>query len=249
MIKIFDYEKLKLNREKAADNIQKSNFFREAAEDIIDRLRIIDRNFSNILDIESRGDFLSQLLVQNYKSAIVEVASAFQVEEWGPGDKKFDLVTFSLGLNWINDVQKFLSNVKKFLKPDGIFIGNFIGGNSLKNLRMKFIEAEIAANKPHFQHIMPFIHFDHVTPLFQHAGFVEVIIDYENLELSYDSPLEFIRLLKNIGESGAFATPSFYSISKDVYNILQSKKGGFTEQINIISFIASPNKNSIKLFS
>ena len=114
---------------------------------------------------------------------------------------------------------------------------------------MKFIEAEIAANKPHFQHIMPFIHFDHVTPLFQHAGFVEVIIDYENIELSYDSPIEFIRLLKNIGESGASASSLFYSLSKDVYNILQSESSGFNEQINIISFIASPNKNSIKLLS
>lgn len=247
MAVIFDYEKVRFNHERAVDNIKESIFLQEAKQDIIERLKIIDRNFSNILDIECRAFGLSNLLVQTYQSAIIEVVSAFEVEESAFSASKFDLVTFPLGLHWINDVQKFLSNIKHILKPDGIFIGNFVGGNSLKNIRRKFIEAEIAAKKPHFQHVSPFIHFDHVTPLFQHAGFVEVIIDYEDIQLTFDSPLDFIKVLKNIGESGAPNNPVCHYIPKDVYTILQNKTGGFIEDINVISFIASPNKNSIKL--
>ena len=247
MTVIFDYEKVRFNHERAVDNIKKSIFLQEAAQDIIDRLKILDKNFSNILDIECRDFGLSNLLVQAYKPAIIEVISAFEVEESVFSAGKFDLVTFSLGLHWINDVQKFLSNIKRILKPDGIFIGNFVGGDSLKNIRKKFIEAEIEGKKPHFQHVSPFIHFDHVTPLFQHAGFVEVIIDYENIQLTFDSPLDFIRVLKNIGESGATNNQICRYIPKDVYAFLQSSAGDFVEHINVISFIASPNKNSIKL--
>lgn len=247
MTVIFDYEKVRFNHERAIDNIKGSTFFQEAAQDIIDRLKSLDKNFSNILDIECRAFGLSDLLVQAYKPAIIEVISAFEVEESVFNTGKFDLVTFVLGLYWINDVQKFLSNIKRILKPDGIFIGNFVGGDSLKNIRRKFVEAEMLAKKPHFQHVSPFIHFDHVTSLFQHAGFVEVIIDYENIQLTFDSPLDFIKVLKNIGESGATNNPICRYIPKDVYTILQVSTGDFTEHINVISFIASPNKNSIKL--
>ncbi|GFY55689.1 dihydrolipoyl dehydrogenase, mitochondrial [Trichonephila inaurata madagascariensis] len=76
-------------------------------------------------------------------------------------------------LHWINDVQSFLTNIRAFLKPDGIFIGNFVGGNSLKNLRKSLIDAETASGFKHSSHISPFIHFDHVPMLLSQAGFAE----------------------------------------------------------------------------
>ncbi len=242
-------------------NIAKCWFFQHAAEDIIERLSIIDKKFPNILDLGGRTGQLTKLLVQNYNYAIIVVTNAsntmLQSFEHNPKllldeeilplkTASFDLVTFSLGLHWINDVQNFLSQIKRILKPDGLFIANFIGGNSLKELRMKFIEAEIATNRPHFQHVSPFIHFDHVTPLLQQAGFTEIIVDYENIQLNYKSPLDFIRELKNIGESGALLQNPHNLISKQMLSILSNTTSTFTEQINIISFIASPTKNSIK---
>ncbi|MDR0296920.1 MAG: methyltransferase domain-containing protein [Rickettsia sp.] len=229
---------------------------------MIERLNIINKEFPDILDLGCRTGQLTKLLVQNYNYAIIVVTNASNTmlqsfehtskllidEENLPfKTASFDLITFSLGLHWINDVQNFLLQIKRILKPNGIFIGNFIGGNSLKELRMRFIEAEIATNRPHFQHVSPFIHFDHVTPLLQQAGFTEVVVDYENIQLNYKSPLDFIRELKNIGESGALLQNSHNLISKQVLSILSNTIPTFTEQINIISFIASPTKNNIKI--
>lgn len=243
------------------NNIAECAFFKYAAFDIIERLNIIDKEFPDILDLECRTGILTKLLVQNYNYAIIVAASASNVmlqsfdhtpkllvdEENLPFKAaSFDLITFSLGLHWINDVQNFLLQIKRILKPNGLFIGNFIGGNSLKELRMKFIETEIALSRPHFQHVSPFIHFDHVTPLLGQAGFTEIIVDYENIQLSYKSPLDFIRELKNIGESGALLKNSRNMISKQMLSILSNDTNSFTEQINIVSFIASPSKNSIK---
>ncbi|MCC8467636.1 MAG: palindromic element RPE1 domain-containing protein [Rickettsia endosymbiont of Eriopis connexa] len=159
----------------------------------------------------------------------------------------FDLIIYSLGLHWINDVQSFLSNIRKFLKSDGIFIGNFVGGNSLKNLRKSLIDAEIASGFKHSPHISPFIHFDHVPMLLSQAGFSEVIVDYENIELKFDNPLDLMKEIKNIGESNSLNASHNYAISKKMFSLLQNYTNGFEDNITLISFIASPNKNSIRL--
>ncbi|QQV75218.1 hypothetical protein H6P87_00767 [Rickettsia tillamookensis] len=163
-----------------------------------------------------------------------------------PNDS-FDLIIYSLGLHWINDVQSFLSNIRKFLKPEGIFIGNFVGGNSLKNLRKSLIDAEIASGFKHSPHISPFIHFDHVPMLLSQAGFAEVIVDYENIELKFDNPLALMREVKNIGESNSLNASHNYAISKRMFSLLQNYTNGFEDNITLISFIASPNKNNIRL--
>jgi len=159
----------------------------------------------------------------------------------------FDLIIYSLGLHWINDVQRFLLNIRKYLKPDGIFIGNFVGGDSLKNLRKVLIELEITSNFKHSPHISPFIHFDHVPILFSQAGFSEVIVDYENISLKFDNPLALMREIKNIGESNSLNASHNYAISKKMFSLLQNYTNTFEDNINLISFIASPNKNSIRL--
>jgi uncharacterized protein (DUF305 family) len=75
------------------------------------------------------------------------------------------------------------------------------------------------------------------------AGFIEIIVDHHQFQLDYKSPLDFMKELKNIGESGALIKNSVYSISKQMFAILSDNTNIFTEQITIINFIASPSKN------
>lgn len=262
---IFDREKLKSNRDKSVDSINKCSYFQQAAEDIIARLNYIDKDFGDILDLGCRSGKLTKLLVQRYKHAIIIAADSspnllqsfthdhkllIDEEELNLNPGSFDLITYSLGLQWINDVQQFLLKIRFLLKDNGIFIGNFIGGNSLTALKKFFIDIEIAEMRPICSHITPFIQFDHVTPLLSGAGFQEIIVDYENIQLQYPNPLNLIRELKNIGESGALKnTQKHYSISKQMFSALRSSATPFYEQMTIISFIASPNKKSIKLIS
>lgn len=262
MVAIFDRDRLKYNGDKMINNIAGSLLFQRSAEDIIERLSLIDGKFSQILDLGCRTGQLTNLLAQTYNDATITATnSSATMLQFFKHDKKllideeeilfesnaFDLITFSLGLHWINDVQNFLSRVRHILKPTAIFIGNFIGGNSLRALSKKFIEAEIMTNHPHYQRISPFINFDHLTPLLSQAGFMEIIVDHQLIQLDYNSPLEFIKELKNIGQSGALIKNHPYAISKQIFAILSDNTNIFTEQINIISFIAAPSKNNIKL--
>ncbi|MFY9590197.1 methyltransferase domain-containing protein [Rickettsia endosymbiont of Halotydeus destructor] len=229
----------------------------------MERLKIIDKSFENILDIGCRAGYLTKLLKTDYPDAKIVAADMsdsllnsfkhdhkllIDEEQLELAEASFDLITYSLGLHWINDIQKFLFNIKKFLKPDGIFIGNFVGGGSLKNLRNCLIEAEISVGHTHSPHISPFIHFDHMLPLLTGAGFLEIIIDYENIKLEFDTSLDLMREIQNIGESNALIQRSHYGVSKQMLSLLEKSNGNiFEDQITLISFIASPIKNSIRL--
>ncbi|HJD64636.1 MAG TPA: class I SAM-dependent methyltransferase [Rickettsia endosymbiont of Diachasma alloeum] len=250
------------NRNNAVIGISNSLFIKQAADDLIDRLKMINKNFSNILEISAKCGYLTKLLKVIYKDAKITATdmSHLLLDSFEHNNKlcideehleflegSFDLIVYSLGLHSINDVQRFLFNIRKFLKSDGVFVGNFIGGSSLQNLRKSLIGLEIDSSSQHSPHISPFIHFDHVPILLSQAGFNEVIVDYENIELKFDNPLELMREIKNIGESNSLILRQNYAISKKMYSLLQNYKNGFEDHITLISFIASPNKNSIRL--
>ncbi|HJD67483.1 MAG TPA: class I SAM-dependent methyltransferase [Rickettsia endosymbiont of Bembidion lapponicum] len=259
---MFNRVNIKNNRNNAVIGISNSLFIKQAADDLIDRLKMIDKNFSNILEISAKCGHLTKLLKVIYKDAKITATDMSKMlldsfehdnklcideEHLEFSENSFDLIVYSLGLHSINDVQRFLFNIRKFLKNDGVFVGNFIGGSSLQNLRKSLIELEIESSSQHSPHISPFIHFDHVPILLSQAGFNEVIVDYENIELKFDNPLELMREIKNIGESNSLILRQDYAISKEMYSLLQNYKNGFEDNITLISFIASPSKNSIRL--
>lgn len=53
-----------------------------------------------------------------------------------------NMVTTSLALHWVNNLPGFLSQVMTSLKPDGVFIGAMLGGETLQELRSAFAVAD-----------------------------------------------------------------------------------------------------------
>ena len=268
---IFDRTKVLKFHDRAAANIAQSSFFKSAAQDLIDRLEIIDKDYLRILNVGCRSELPLQLKTHFKEAKIIvtdisqTVLSAFDYDHKFALDeenivellpqfipdltsKYFDLISFPLGLHKINDVQNFLQQTSYLLRDDGIFIGNFIGGESLKSLRYKLFEAEEKARLPHYPHIAPFIHFDHVVMLLQNAGFAEIIVDYENIDLEFQSPIKLMYALKEAGESNVLADIANYSLPKKVYSAL-AIVNTFFDRLQLISFTASKSKNTIKLKS
>lgn len=245
---MFDIEKLEKNRNKSIDVIQASSFYKFIHEDIIDRLDPLDKTFDEILIIKPA---IEQIITKHIetisKNSNIQYIDSLNIEL---SENKFDLIIFPLGFHWINDVQIFLNQIRLILKDNGIFICSFPGGGSLRNLRRKLIELEISHKNPHTAHISPFIQFEHITPLLQQSGFIENIIDIEALELEYNCPLDLMKAIKSHGEANILKTGAKYSITKKMYLDLQKKtKKPFSDYINLITFIAAPKKNTIKLKS
>lgn len=55
----------------------------------------------------------------------------------------YDIIFCSLGLHWVNDIPKALRKIKEMLKPDGVFIGCLLGGETLWELKRSFYLAEL----------------------------------------------------------------------------------------------------------
>jgi len=57
-------------------------------------------------------------------------------------EQSLDLVVSTLGLHWANDLPGAMIQVRRALKPDGLFIGAIFGGSSLTELRQSLTLAE-----------------------------------------------------------------------------------------------------------
>ncbi len=53
-----------------------------------------------------------------------------------------DCIVSNLGLHWINDLPGVLTQIRRALKPDGVFIGAMFGGDTLFELRTALQLAE-----------------------------------------------------------------------------------------------------------
>lgn len=248
---MFDLKRLAINKIKSQQSIKNSEFFQFIHNDLVDRIRPIDKIFKEILIIQpSIENLLTTLLKEKHPNCNITITN--NIPQTDPSEvKQFDLIIFPMGLHWVPDVQNFLATAHQYLQKNGILICNFPGGGSLQKLRYKLIELETANSNSHTPHISPFIQFEQVTTLLQQAGFAENIIDMEKLEIAHSSALNFMKTLKNTGESNALQNGISYSINKQMHRELSREQINhpFVDHINLITFISSPSKNSIKLKS
>lgn len=239
---MFDIKLIRRNKSKATSNIINSDFYQFICSDLQIRLESIEKDYEKVLLVDF-SDNNSHYFDNFYH---LNQVNPFQLDL--VAKKSIDLVLFPFGLHWLGEVQTFLTKVNLILKKDGIFICNFPGLGSLSFLRKALFLAEESTGFAHFPHISPLIRFHDTMPLLRQAGFTENIIDYEELNLEYDSPIALMKALKGFGESNAIKDRMNYSITKPMYKVLQSySKSTFFDQVNLINFISSPTKHSIKL--
>src|SRR5579871_1422130 len=158
-MRIFNRRQLALHRARAAKGFSAHSFLkRAAAEDIALRLSAINRRFARVLDLGAHGGTLGDVLSTDPEIAprIGEIFTAdlspsllkpplavVCEEEVLPfAEASFDLVVSALSLHWVNDLPGALIQIRKALKPDGLFIGIALGGRTLNELRQSLIAAE-----------------------------------------------------------------------------------------------------------
>lgn len=217
---LFDYKKLKLHRDFAAGNIQKSDFLIDHAESII-RDNIIQLGWDpafqkDIIEIGPRSSDLSRMFL-DAGANLTCIDFSQKMLDRNPATNKIvieddnlpfeensaDLIISSLNLHHVNDVREYAKSIHKILKPGGSFISTFIGDNSFTNLKKLILEHEAKASMPHAPHIIPFIAADKLYLLFQEAGFNFIIVNREEVNLEYQSALGLMKDLKNMGENNA----------------------------------------------
>lgn len=215
---IFDRTRLAHHRARAARQVEPVDFLLHAmAERLTDRLMDITHRFPLVLDLGAHHGVLAgyiegvagiQTIIQAERSLPqLTKASGLRVaadEEWLPfAENSLDAV-FSIGsLHWVNDLPGTLVQIQRALKPDGLFMAMLPGGQTLKELRDAFEQAEIVSSGGVSPRISPFIDVRDAGALLQRAGFALPVVDSELLNITYAHPLKLMRELRVMGEANA----------------------------------------------
>ncbi len=111
----------------------------------------------------------------------------------------YDLVISYQQLHYANDVPNELLRLGRLLKPDGMFLACFLGGQSLVELRHILAETEIAVRGGVSPRVHPMIDRADAAALMQAAGFALPVVDSETVELHYSNLFALIRDLRLLG--------------------------------------------------
>lgn len=179
---------------------------------MLDTLSVINRPFPVALDTGCRdGVFAHELALSPVAPKIghlIEadlIAGRAQVvmdEEALPfADGSLDLVVSSLALHAVNDLPGVLVQIGRALKPDGLLIASFFGGETLHELRAVLMEAELEVRGGAGARIAPFAQGFDCVDLLRRAGFNMPVVDTDKVTVSYAHPLKLLQDLRGMGET------------------------------------------------
>jgi len=220
---IFDRRLVRKRRDRAAAGFAAHDFLvREAAERLADRLDDILQRFPLALDlgchtgelaeaVKGRGGI--ETLVQCDLSPAMAASAAANGrptlavdEEWLPfAPASFDLVLSCLSLHWVNDLPGTLAQIRRILKPDGLFLAVMLGGETLVELRRSLAAAEVEIEGGLSPRVSPFADVRDLGGLLQRAGFAQPIADSDPVAVSYGDPMRLMADLRGMGETNAVA--------------------------------------------
>lgn len=215
--RLFDRSLLARRLDRAAKGFAQASFLRERAiEDLMHSLSGINRHFDVALEIGARdGAFGRELtgspavdkigmLIEGDLSEAFDGGSPRLImdEEQLPfGDESLNLVVSTLALHTANDLPGVMVQIRRALKPDGLFIASLFGGETLKELRGCLMEAELEVRGGYGPRIAPFAEGPDLIDLLRRTGFNMPVVDSDRVVVSYEHPLKLMADLRAMGES------------------------------------------------
>ncbi len=217
--RIFDRGLHTRHLDRASDSFDAAGFLKaRAATDLVERLAGINRRFPVAADLGSRDGAFSRALVDgegkigwlvesDLSAAMLAGRTGARVvadEERLPfAAESLDLVASSLALHWVNDLVGALVQIRRALKPDGLFLGAMLGGSTLTELRQSLTEAETRSRGGAGPRVSPFVDARDGAALLQRAGFALPVVDTDAVMVRYDNPLKLLADLRAMGETAA----------------------------------------------
>ncbi len=214
---IFDRLAVRLHRDRAAapggiDAV--ADIMQDSAARLLDRLDDVTRRFEQALDVGGRGVTAPLLQARGIATISCDLSARMAArspglavaadEEWLPfAPASFDLVVANLSLHWVNDLPGALIQLRRALRPDGLFLAALPILPTLGPLRTALLEAEVALAGGASPRISPFPELRDCAALLQRAGFALPVVDGELLALRYRTPLALLRDLRAAGEANA----------------------------------------------
>ena len=216
---IFDRALIR-RRQRHAGELGAATFLLDrAADDLIERLGAVLRRFDIAADLGTPTDAVLKALArlgsigtivavrmtdQDLQSAATNEKLVIADEEALPFcDRSLDLVVSALALQFVNDLPGTLIQIRRALKPDGLFMAALIGGDTLTELRQAFAAAESEIEGGASPRVAPFADVRELGALLQRAGFALPVVDVERVCVRYPSVFALMHDLRRMGATNA----------------------------------------------
>ena len=218
---IFDRRRRHALRARAAGRSGDDFLWQHIAQDMAERLSAVTRTFEHALIIGPIGRWQGQILPPNVPCTLAplrdvpaEGDAPVAVEEdrlpFTPGS--FDLVISAGTLDSVNDLPGALVQIRRILRPDGLFLGHMFGAGTLAMLKSMLLEADGDRVTPH---IHPQIDLRSAADLIVRAGFTLPVADQDTIAVRYSDWRSIVSDIRDAGVGNALAGPRNY-LGKDV---------------------------------
>ena len=216
---IFDRKLLRARQRRARQQGAATFLLERVAEDLGDRLAVVLRKFEHAADIGTPTDSVRRVLRTNNSIGMLAAARpdfAAAKEDTGPavvaddeaipfGAGTLDLAVSALALQSVNDLPGVLIQIRRALKPDGLFLAALLGGETLTELRDSLFTAEAEIEGGASPRVAPFTEVRAAGTLLQRAGFALPVADVDRVIVRYDSLFALAADLRRMGATNPLA--------------------------------------------
>lgn len=204
---LFNRSRIQMRLERYANN--NDRFIAKLVhEELLGRLATITRKFERALILAPSPDYLlgsahsaTDPIAFDQATTLVpeKDISLLNVEEFTPVEAQYDLIVSLMDLQTTNDVPGFLTRIRHSLKPDGLFMAAALGGETLKELRAAWLNADDKISGGAHLRVAPFIDIRDAGALLQRAGFALPVADLEHHKVRYEHPIALMSELRKFG--------------------------------------------------
>ncbi len=179
-----------------------------AVDDLDDRLLPVLRRFPRAVDLGLAAGAAAVAIRRSGKAdevltaALDPGAGADLVvdEEALPfSPESLDLVVSMLSLQFVDDLPGTLVQIRRALRPDGLFLAALLGGDTLRELREALADAEIEQTGGLGPRVIPFVGVRDLGGLLQRAGFALPVTDSDRFTVRYASMFDLVADLRAMG--------------------------------------------------
>jgi len=108
-----------------------------------------------------------------------------------------DLICSNFAFQWANDLPQLFTECLRVLKPGGLLMFSTLGSDTLKELRYAWSTVDQSP------HVSPFIDMHDIGDSVLHSGFLEPVMDVDQMCLTYATVDQLMYDLKHLGAHNA----------------------------------------------
>ena len=211
---------LKLKRAHRKNATDADFLWRNAAQEMADRLAVTNREFAHAVMIDDFGkrdagpferchnlgplrfDPLRRVQIDR----AVQDGAPMKMEILGDQTRDCDLILSCFGLHWVNDLPGVLHQIRQALKPDGLFMAVLPGQGTLHELNDCILQAEMERLGGAGMRTDPFAEIRQIGDLLTRAGFTLPVVDGDEVVVRYRSFEGLISDLRSMAATSSLVT-------------------------------------------